>query len=505
MVRVVNPFRGTDPIAQTISQLGQNMFGDQAGAAKKKEDLYAAQRGNAETDNLMGLFADGGAFGALKSPVGQAMALGAGLKGDDMGDYALLDSGLNFGAADQRTQNAQVASGQSYDNTAASVNAKLAEDMRNNDMSSADRRYNTDQTVGQDRYEFDNKPLPALDAAGLPVFAPQSGVFDGFSPIMSDTEAKGTLARQNFGAMGDLPSAEQEYLGAATGGEGALFNYIADGKTFLSRDGVTDAQTGLPLPPGGYKGTVQGTAADVGLTNSVTSGVQSGIISADKFLSTADAMISLTANGSNFGPVGLMKSMGQEAGQSVSALTSLFGGSTVVNDEVNAARDELASTGLSQLIPELYDPALPAIDILGGLMVYQGAAALAGQEGRGVSDKDVQFWRQMLGDPKGIFESAQSIKTKMQIAKAVVENHKALSQQYLESGVTAPEDGSLSNQALSLAIQQIAGQPGAANLPGAAPAAPAVVSDEPQEGDTAVNPATGERIVLRNGQWEIQQ
>lgn len=467
MPKIINPFRGTDPIAQTLSQLGQTMFGDQTGAAKRKEDLYAAQRTNAETDNLVGLIGQKGSFGSFKSPIGQAMAFAAGMKGGDMGDYALADAGLNFGAADQRTQNAQVASGQSYDNTADAFGAKLAEVARNNDMQSGDRRYGVDQSVGQQRYEFDNKPLPALDATGAPAFTTQ-GAFDGFSPILSNAETQGTLARQNFGSMGDLPPAEQNYLGAnGAGGEGSIFNYITqDGKTYLTRDGVTDAQTGQALPPGGYKGTVQGTAADVGLTNSVTSGVQGNIISADKFLSTADAMIGLTQNPSNFGPVGLAKSLGQEAGQSASALVQLFGGNDVVNKEVDQARQELMSSGLGQLIPELYDPALPAIDILGGLMVYQGAAALAGQEGRGVSDKDVQFWRQMLGDPKGLFESAQSIKTKMEIAKAVVENHKALAQQYLKSGVTPlPDDGALSNQALSQAIQQIAGQPGDPNLP----------------------------------------
>lgn len=481
MVKIINPFRGTDPIAQTLSQLGQNMFGDQTGAAKRKEDLYAAQRTNAETDNLMGLIGQQGSFGSFKSPIGQAMAFGAGMKGGDMGDYALADAGLNFGAADQRTQNAQVASGQSYDNTANAVNAKLAEVARNNDMQSGDRRYGVDQTVEQNMFEFQNKPMPALDAAGNPAFATQ-GAFDGFSPILSNTETQGTFARQNFGSMGDLPSAEQNYLGAnATGGEGAIFNYITpDGKTFLTRDGATDIN-GLALPPGGYKGTVQGTAADVGLTNSVKTGVQSSIMAADKFLSTANAMLSLTENPSNFGPVGQLKTMGQEVGQSAGALAQLFGGEQVIHDEVAAARENAAATGVMSLIPELYDPALPAIDMLGGLIIYQGASALAGQEGRDLAAKDVQYFRQILGDPKGMFESAESIKTKIQLAVAIMENHKGLAQQYLDSGMAVPDDGSLQSQALTKAIQQITSQTGQPNLlpPPAAPAAipPGTVED----------------------------
>lgn len=487
MVKIVNPFRGTDPVAQTITQLGQTMFGDQAGAAKKKEDLYAAQRANTETDNLMGMFADGGAFGSLKTGVGQAMALGAGLKGDDMGNYALLDAGLNFGSSDQRTQNAQVASGQSYDNTAASVNAKLAEVVRSNDMQSGDRRYNTDQTVGQQRYEFDNKALPALDAAGKPTFAPQSGVFDGFSPILSDTDAKGTFAQQNFGSMGELPVAEQNYLGAdsATGSRSAPKNYVGpDGQRSITYDGVTNAQTGEALVPGGYIAGVQGGAEEAlganGLTLNSTNIDQETVRAAQGYFDTSRQLRELAQSSpESFGLLGSARGTLQEIIQVVPAVGAMFGNQNVdefSNQMIDTLSQNPEAQGMFAQLMSTYDGNLPTVATLGVLAQYQMAGALLGQNARDLSDKDMTRVDQMFPNPQSWFTSAQAVTQRLDMLDGIMQRKEESARERLNAGSIDP-------------------------LTGAAP--PNEVIDQQDYPDgTQARDAQGNNIVLRNGQWE---
>ena len=486
MVKIVNPFRGTDPVAQTITQLGQTMFGDQAGAAKKREDLYAAQRTNAETDNLMGMFADGGAFGSLKTGVGQAMALGAGMKGADMGDYALMDAGLNFGAADPRTQNAQVASGQSYDNTAASVNAKLAEVVRNNDLSSADRRYNTDQTVQQNTYEFDNTPLPALNAQGQPAFATQ-GAFDGFSPILSDTEAKGTFAQQNFGSMGDLPVPEQNYLGAdsATGSRSSPKNYVGpDGRRHITYDGVTNAQDGSKLPVGGYIAGVQGGADEAlganGLTLNSTNADQETVRAAQGYFDTSRQLRELAqSNPESFGLLGSARGTLQEIIQVVPAVGAMFGNQNVdefSNQMIDTLSQNPEAQGMFAQLMSTYDGNLPTVATLGVLAQYQMAGALLGQNARDLSDKDMARVDQMFPNPQSWFTSAQAVTQRLDMLDGIMQRKEQSARDRLNAGSIDP-------------------------LGGAAPSSEVVDQQDYPEG-TEAQDAQGNTIVLRNGQWE---
>lgn len=462
MVKIVNPFRGTDPVAQTITQLGQTMFGDQAGAAKKREDLYAAQRTNAETDNLMGMFADGGAFGSLKTGVGQAMALGAGMKGADMGDYALMDAGLNFGAADQRTQNAQVASGQSYDNTANAVNAKLAEVVRNNSLSSADRRYNTDQTVQQNTYEFDNTPLPALNAQGQPAFATQ-GAFENFSPILSDTEAKGTFAQQNFGSMGDLPVPEQNYLGAdsATGSRSSPKNYVGpNGQRFITYDGVTNAQDGSQLPVGGYIAGVQGGAEEAlganGLTLNSTNIDQETIRAAQGYFDTSRQLRELAQSSpGSFGLLGSARGSLQEIIQVVPAVGAMFGNQNVdefSNQMIDTLSQNPEAQGMFAQLMSTYDGNLPTVATLGVLAQYQMAGALLGQNARDLSDKDMARVDQMFPNPQSWFTSAQAVTQRLDMLDGIMQRKEQSARERLNAGSIDPLAGAMPPAAAAPAV-----------------------------------------------------
>ena len=164
----------------------------------------------------------GGAQVLGSDPIAQAIMLGSGYDPSKFGQMGLMGAATEFGAADPRTQNWQVGTGQSYDNTAAAVNAKLAETARSNDMESADRRYGTDQTVAENRRQFDVKPMPALSPQGQPVFAQQNALEPGgYAPIISETDQKGTLLGQNFDNLPALNPQQQEVLGARADGNKA--------------------------------------------------------------------------------------------------------------------------------------------------------------------------------------------------------------------------------------------------------------------------------------------
>lgn len=453
MVKIFSPLRGADPIAKAFRDFGQQMFGDQTTNALNNEKLYAAQRENTETDNLMKRIAGGGGAQAITAdPISQAILLGSGYDPNKFNSMALMGGATQFGAADPRTQNLQVGSGQSFDNTASAVNAKLAETARNNDMASADRRYGVDQAQGTERYKFQNEPKPALGPNGQPTFAPQGNLTTGgFQPILSDTERKGTFAGQNFGNMGTLPAPEQEYLGAlpgSAGGSRTPKNYIVAGQdgrpnTFMTIDGVTDVQTGQRLPPGGYIGTVQGGAGDVGLTNSTLSGLQQGQISYDNFKAIADLAEPLTQDPQLFGVQGFVRSKAQNILQTLGGVSAVVGArDNLAKSLVSAETGQLLGPeAVKALIPEFYDPRLDEVESLWAVLLYRGAAALAGQENRSVSDQDIVNMRAALGDPQSLFASNLSMKAKLDSARKVVEASRAVNQKYLGNGVQPPPNG----------------------------------------------------------------
>lgn len=477
MVKIFNTLRGPDPLGAAFANLGKSLFGDTTANAINSEKLYAAQRENAEMDNLMARAAKSGVQNLGADPIAQAILLGSGYDSSKFGQVGLMGAATGFGAADPRTQAWQVGTGQAYDNTAGAFGQKLAETARSNNMESADRRYGVDQTQKTERDKFFYTPKEVINPDGTPGFARQGELAGStFSPILSEADQKGTLLGQNFDNLPALDPMQRQVLGANPSDTSRTpRNYVTPQGSFITYDGVTNAQTGAPLPAGGYIGNVEGGAGDVGLTNSVTTDLQSGIMAGDKFVLMADRMLGLAKdNPSSFGLVGNLRSKGQELGQALDAVGGLFGGQNGIATAAQEARRTLNAEGLAGLMPELYDPSLPAVQMLGGLILYSGASALAGQENRSVSDGDIRLMKNILGDPMGIFESAQSVSVKISLARDIVMEHKRLAQAYLDKGMAVPSDGALAQQAAANVLGrqgQAAGapQPVAPAAPNAAP------------------------------------
>lgn len=457
MVKIFSPMSGGNPLGETIANLGRQLFGDRTANELASEKLYAAQRENAEMDNLMKRAAAGGVQTLGSDPIAQAVLIGSGFDPKKFADIGLMGAATGYGAADPRTQNWQVGSGQSYDNTAGAFGARLAETarandlasadrrygvdqsqgterwkhstigadqaadnaeaIRNNDLQSADRRYNVDQNVGETRRQFDQKPMPVITQNGAPGYVPQNELTTtAVQPILSEADQKGTLLGQNWENLPDLNTNQQEVLGARIDGSKSSTprNYIVGDRSFITYDGRTDAQTGQPLPPGGYIGNVEGGAGDVGLTNSTQSGVQQGILANNK-LSNLLAVTREVAekDPTNFGIPGFVKGVAQDVTQIAQGLAQGLGYQGAEQMLTEAAQSAMRSGVDPNLISGVFDPNLSSLHTLADLMVYASAEALAGQSGRSVSDKDVQFFKGIVGDPQGWLMSQEKFLAKL--------------------------------------------------------------------------------------------
>lgn len=426
MPTIINPYSTNSGTANAIASAAEAIFGgDKITPAINREKLNTLQRGNVETENLMRAVATG-------QPVDWAQVapalIGSGYKPGDFNDLNLGQTAQRFGAQDPRTQAAQVGAGQSYSTTFGASQMADSTDRRGQDIASGDNRYNVDRRTAESARQFNMTPQAALDVNGKPVFVPQSEATSGaFSPVLSNTDRQGTLLGNNFGNLDALSPEQQEALGARVdeSKSGTPKNYVApSGTSHITYDGVSDAQTGQLLPPGGYMASVTGGSEETGLTNSTTSGVQQNLIANKKFSSLLSQTRRLAElDPTNFGVPGFVK--GTMADLSLMAEGIATGlGADSVNEAVAEVRRSAARNGVSPgLLSGVYDPNLTGLQTVSDLLVYSAAEALAGQSGRSVSDKDVQFFQKIVGAPDSWMMSQDKFLSKMdQLEQIVLES-----------------------------------------------------------------------------------
>lgn len=319
------------------------------------------------------------------------MAARAGVSADNLGGYERYNSANQYGAGDQRTTNAFVGAGGAYGSTAGGFREGEAGTQRR-----------ADATLAENRRQFDMAPTTVSGDAG-PTIVPRSQAYG--QPAVEDLgKVKGDTARRALNAPGGLATADdatQRFIGVEGKGAQTPRNMVGpDGKVRISYDGLTDARDNTPLPPGSYIANAQGAATDVGLAKPVVTDLQKADIANQKFKALSAFTRNLAqADANNFGVTGMVKGAVQDVNAVAGNIASGLG-YTGVQDAANAARDSAVRNGVSpQLLSGVFDPKLPALHTAADLMVFSAAEALAGQSGRGVTDRDVKIFKNIVGDP----------------------------------------------------------------------------------------------------------
>jgi hypothetical protein len=275
--------------------------------------------------------------------------------------------------------------------------------------------------------------------------------------------------------------------------------YTVNGQSFVTYDGINNAQTGQPLPQGGAIVNPQGSATDVGMRPNTQAGLENAELQRGRFRSLLRQTRNLAEKDPTlFGLPGQVRRLGQEGFQLASGLAQVFGANSVQEATASAARSAQNAGVSPQLISQLFDPNLPALTAASNLLVFQAAAALAGQEGRGVTDRDIARFQNIAGDPSSLFESQQSYLSRLSTMESIVEGMvQADADTMGRRGVPTP--GAPVSAAPPLGG---APQPGA---PAPAPAAPAggapVRVNTPQE---AMALPSGTQFVTPDGRVKVR-
>jgi len=349
-------------------------------------------------------------------------------------------------------------------------------------VAEADRLEFTD-TLGQRRAEFEADAAANLDEFnrapetviidGQPTLVRRVDAF-GERAVETATEAEGRLLGQNFDDLDALNARQAAAVGAlpsATEVQGIAGQQVLDAGRFDPEAVSPEAAAagfgfGEPAPPEIQRfqsrdGTRFFTSTDGGFTDNVTNeAIPQDVVGVDavtpRSISDAGGLSPTTANAtavfnrtaairrfkgtaavaratadrggeSIFGAAGLLRRGVQGAANVARGLDAMFGGEGQFNAQLQEAQRQLltdpevdpaARDSLTEL--GFYDPDLDKINKVSLLLVYQGASAFAGQEGRGLSDRDVQNFERIFGNPQGVFASKNSFMTSLGLAEELL-------------------------------------------------------------------------------------
>lgn len=425
-----NPAYGVSPIAESLARLGKVLTSgpDEATRMLAAEKALAQRRTNENTSALADTLARLGTPGFDR---GYAIntAVRAGYDPKDLSAMERYSVANTFGALDPRTTNAFVGAGGAYSSTGAGFRESEANQMTRHR-----------QTLDASRAQFDDTPQVILTPTG-PEIARRKDSY-GRPAVESLTNVQGGFARNATnrpGGIDALTDTEKRFIGAEGKGNATPRNYAVGGENFITNDGITDARTGRQLPPGGAIVSPQGSATDVGLTKPVQGNIQGQDIAHQKF----KALLGLTRQAAgkdpmNFGLPGFVKGTLQDVGVLGQSVAQGLGYDGIQN-AVGDIRAKAAASGVNpSLLMGLYDPSLGELHTLSDLTVFAAAEALANQQGRSVSDKDVTMFKEIAGDPRAWLMNQQKYTAKLDTMERVVDSYSAVNRNALRGGGASP-------------------------------------------------------------------
>jgi hypothetical protein len=390
-----------------------------------------------------------------------AAAVGAGIPASQVGDMLRMMTATSFGAENQATTDAFVGAGGNYASTYSGSSADQNRqerhsvrganvDMRNEDVRSGDRRYDTDTRTSLALEQDENK-LVTVIRDGRPVQVRVRDLLPTDNAPMSKTDVQG------MAALEDLPNAtdaeRRQFTGMAPGELTAWLDR-ATGETHLSEDGGRTIRNGGPMPgtavpaPRVVSPDLAGAGQALDKINARTTEGQ------EINRQTFEAMLggyetALRDNPTSSGMIGALRRFGQNAVQQYGQFQQMFP-EQVAQIEASNQENLVMLEEAIQRDPGLdrdgilrdgilgaYDSSLGQLEVYANLLPFAAAAALAGQEGRSVTDRDVQIFRRVIGDATSFWGNQQDLLTKVATVREILGNQRAASQRIRQQGVDA--------------------------------------------------------------------
>ena len=220
----------------------------------------------------------------------------------------------------------------------------------------------------------------------------------------------GAMARYTTPKPGDDPTALfDQYFSLATNKGGMTPEQATPWA--LSQAAKRGAGMSLQVDPEGGVSFSQGGMGG-GFDKPMTRDLQQRSMAMVDFNDTMNQLEAVANDPTNFGLAGQGKRLGQMAGQQVDQLSALFGED--LNTEFQQAEQALLPFGIE------FDPNISALDRLATIAAYKGAAAVADQSGRELSDKDFRAFRNIIGDPNTFFSSQRDFQEGMRTLRQQV-------------------------------------------------------------------------------------
>lgn len=276
----------------------------------------------------------------------------------------------------------------------------------------------------------------------------------GQTPVLEKSKVEGMMLGDLAGELSGIE--QRRVVGAAPLSE-AVMNYMGpDGQ----RGSAPVSQ--LPTGPGYTAFAGQATGTPDQLRPTVRAQLQTQGIANEQFGNMMTMAEDIARRDPTiFGATGNVRRLAQNVGQQVGNIRQLAPEASL--GEVFAdTQQRAAANGINLLNPMQYDPNLTDIVTMSELLIFGAAEALANQQGRSVSDKDVGLFRSIVGDPTGWTSSQEQFLSKMGLIRNVLNMKQGVIQDALN-----PSQGGLGGVAASAASPAAPAAPAAELPPGA--------------------------------------
>lgn len=251
---------------------------------------------------------------------------------------------------------------------------------------------------------YAGSPVKVLGEDGVPVFADPTSATRDRLPVYEAPNAESVKLTNVRLPDGTMTTAQQ------------------------TPTGLVDPVTKQPLPPGTtmFSTAAQGSAEEVGLTRTTSSKVEQQQLDISQAIGTAQSLRNMIAdNGASQGLVGYARMTAQNLMQSGTELGNFLGGTA--QEAAEAARAGTLDAGL---IKEMFDPSLPAIDMLGNMLAFQYAKSLTGER---LSNEMLRSARAALGMNRPLSNQADSL-ARLDMAIQQMESQRNLLSEAMASG-----------------------------------------------------------------------